>query len=74
MEKTNNKKKPEQKSPNPAPTLATVAVCLFAIVVLQGIAAVTKTEIPIIVYAIIAGILFGIGNVKNLIGGGGKDE
>lgn len=62
------------KKPDTAPTLATVIICLVAIVALQGIAAWTKTEVPLIVHAIIAGVLFGIGNVKNLIGGGGKDE
>lgn len=63
------KKHDTKKKPDTAPTLATVVICLLALVAVHGIAAATKTEVPIVVDAIIAGILFGIGNVKNLIGG-----
>lgn len=61
--------KQTDNKPDAAPTLATIVVCLIFLAVLQGIAAATKTEIPLIVYAIVAGILFGIGNIKNIIGG-----
>lgn len=64
----------DTKRPSTAPNFATVIVCLIAIVVLQGISSWTKTEIPIIVHAMIAGILFGVGNLEKLIGRGGKDE
>lgn len=61
-------KKPPQADTKP--TIETILVCLVAIVILFSISALTDKEVPLIVYAIIAGVLFGIGNVKNIIGGG----
>ena len=53
------------------PTLLIQVLCIFALVFLSAIDAWNKDfQVSNIVYAIIAGILFGIGNVKNIIGGG----
>jgi hypothetical protein len=62
--------KKSTKKPETAPTLETVLICLGAIIILYGISAVTNKEVPIVIYAIIAGILFGVGNVRKLLGGG----
>lgn len=59
---------PEQ--PDTKPTLGTVALCLGTVIVLQGISSLTGKDTPLIVYGIIGGVLFGIGNIKNLWGGG----
>ncbi len=62
--------KKQSKKPETAPTLETVVVCLITIVILYGISTITEKEVPLVIYAIIAGILFGVGNVRNLLGGG----
>lgn len=67
MEKNDNNK---YKEPDTKPTLGTVITCLVIEVVLFGISAFSKTEIPIVIHAIIAGVLFGVGRIQNLLGGG----
>ena len=55
---------------NLKPTVFIQVACLVTLVVLYGISAYTKTEVPLPIYAIIAGILFGVGNIKNIFGAG----
>lgn len=51
------------------PTWQTVAICLATIVALAYIdSRAPDFEVPIIVYGIIAGSMFGVGNVKKLWG------
>ncbi len=70
MEETKTKLPPQNPEPDTRPTVGTIALCLGTILVLQGISAVTGKETPLVVYGIIGGVLFGIGNIKNLWGGG----
>jgi hypothetical protein len=46
-------------------------LCVVALVLLVAIDAFSPEdfEVPFIVYAIIAGVLFGVGNIRNIIGG-----
>ena len=61
------KKKPEQHKP----TFALQIACLVTLVVLRLIDGIfTDSQVHPMVYAMIAGILFGVGSVKNFFGGG----
>lgn len=65
------KRKPTKNQPEqPKPTTFIQGMCLATLVVLYGISAYTEREVPLIIYAIIAGVLFGVGNVKSFLGGG----
>lgn len=66
MSKRRNVKPPDDTKP----TALIQGLCLLALVVLYAISAFAKTEVPLPIYAIIAGVLFGIGNIKNIFGGG----
>lgn len=64
---------PEKKSDNTKPTLLIQVICIVALVLLSLIdASFDDFAVSNIIYAIIAGILFGVGNIKNIIGGGDK--
>lgn len=54
---------------SPKPTVLIQGLCLLTLLALFIISAIYKTEVPLPIYAIIAGILFGIGNVSNIFGG-----
>lgn len=59
-----------KKDDDHKPTAETVVICFLTILALALIDALfINWEVPTIVYAIIAGVLFGIGNIKNLWGG-----
>lgn len=51
------------------PTILIQVLCIAALVIIVAIGAVTKTDIPLVVYAILAGILFGVGNIRTILGG-----
>lgn len=51
------------------PTISTVLVCLATIIALAYIdSRAPDFEVPVIVYGIIAGVMFGVGNIKKLWG------
>ena len=60
----------KKHDPNHRPSVITVWLCLLTLAVLFVISSAYKTEIPLPIYAIIAGILFGAGNINKVIGGG----
>lgn len=61
----------KQLKRNEKPTFAVQVVCIISLVLLALIDGFFQEfEVNTIVYAIIAGVLFGIGNLKHLIGGG----
>lgn len=62
-------RKPDQ-SPDPKPTLETLLLGMIVLVIIFSVSAVTGKEVPTIVYAIIAGVIFGIGNIRDILGGG----
>lgn len=52
------------------PTVLIQALCIIALVMLVGIDGYFEEfEVPLIVYAIIGGILFGVGSIRDLLGG-----
>ena len=59
-----------KKDDTPKPTILIQVLCIVALVLLFGISSFYKRDVPLPIYAIIAGILFGIGNINNLLGGG----
>lgn len=64
-----NNAPPEHNTPNNVVVLS----CVLALVILGGIDAISPTySVPTIVYAIIAGILFGVGGIRDVFGGGKK--
>lgn len=61
----------ENKTENHKPTILIQVLCIVALVGLSLIdAAFDDFQVSNIVYAIIAGILFGVGNIKQFLGGG----
>ncbi len=58
------------RNDQPNPTVLIQGLCLLTLVVLFAISSITKTDVPLPIYAIIAGILFGIGNITQIFGGG----
>ena len=60
----------QKKDDNEAPTFALQVLCVIALVVLFGISAYYKRDVPFQIYAIIFGVLFGVSNIKKLLGGG----
>lgn len=59
---------------NSAPNITVVVACLVTIVALAGIdAASASFTVDKTVYAIIAGILFGVGGIRDIFTGG-KDK
>jgi hypothetical protein len=63
------RKKPEHQKP----TFAIQISCIIALVILSFIDGFfAEFEVNNWVYAIMAGILFGVANIRNVIGGGDK--
>lgn len=60
---------------NNRPTTAVTVSCLLALVALSLIdALIPDFSVDKTVYAIIAGVLFGVGGLRDLIGAGRKDD
>lgn len=63
MPKANDENQKEAK-------VAIQAMCLVALVALALGSGFGHFTVPTVVYAIIAGILFGVGSIKDIFGGG----
>lgn len=59
-----------KRDDSPKPTILIQVLCIVALVLLFGISSIYQRDVPLPIYAIIAGILFGIGNINNILGGG----
>lgn len=51
----------------PKPSSVVTVLCIVVLPVLYFISAKTKTDIPLPIFALLFGILFGIGNLKEVL-------